>query len=70
MQPYMMSFFVLFYSINLIRVFISIMIWLIKKIILIKKFSKRNWKNISSFDIKYFDIHLSLDFLIFIFRYH
>jgi len=35
MQPYMMFFFFLFYSINLIYVFISIILWLNTKIILI-----------------------------------
>jgi hypothetical protein len=39
----------------------------IKKIILINKFSKHNQVNVPSFDIKYLDLHPSLDFSSFIF---
>jgi len=48
-------FFLFFYSINLICVFIFIIVWLDKKIILINKFSKHNRLNVTSFKIKYFD---------------
>ena len=63
-------FFLLFYSINLICVSISIIICLNKEIILINKFSKHNRVNVSSFEIKYLDLHPSLDFSSFIFRHH
>jgi hypothetical protein len=48
---------------------IFIIIWLNKKIILINKFSKHNWINISSWEIKYFNPNLSLDFFNFIFSF-
>jgi len=60
----------LFYSINLICVSISIIICLNKKIILINKFNKHNRINIPSFKIKYLDLYLSLDFSSSIFKYH
>jgi hypothetical protein len=62
MQPRVVFFSLLFYSINLICVSISIIICLNKKIILINKYSKHNQVNISSFKIKYYDLKLSLDF--------
>jgi len=60
----------LFCSINLICISISIIICLNKKNILIIKFSKHNQINVSSFEIEYLNLLLSLDFLSFIFRYH
>jgi hypothetical protein len=56
--------FILFYSINLMCVSIFIIIWLNKKI---NKFSKHNRVNITSCEIKYLDIYLSLDFFNFYF---
>ena len=50
-------FFLFFYSINLMC------------IILINKFSKHNRVNVSSYKIKYFNMHMSLDFSGFIFNY-
>jgi hypothetical protein len=59
----MMFFFsILFYLINLICVSISIIFCLNKKDILIKTFSKHYRVYVSSFEIKYFDVYLSLDF--------
>jgi len=59
----MMFFFsILFYLINLICVSISIIFCLNKKDILIKTFSKHYRVCVSSFEIKYFDVYLSLDF--------
>jgi hypothetical protein len=52
-----------------IRVFIFIIICLNKKIILINKFSKHNRMNVSSFNIKYFNLHLFFNSSSFIFRY-
>ena len=60
---------VLFYLINLICVSISIIFCLNKKDILIKTFSKHYRVYVSSFEIKYFDVYLSLDFSGFAFRY-
>jgi hypothetical protein len=60
----------LFCSINLICISISIIICLNKKNILIIEFSKHNQINVSSFEIEYLNLLLSLDFLSFIFRYH
>ena len=71
MQLCMKFFPLLFYSINLICVSISIIICLNKyKIILINKFNKYNWVNILSFEIKYFNLCLSHNFSSFIFKYH
>jgi hypothetical protein len=61
---------VLFYLINLICVSISIIFCLNKKDILIKTFSKHYRVYVSSFEIKYFDVYLSLNFSSFVFRYH
>jgi hypothetical protein len=61
-QPGIMFFFLLFYSINLICVSISIIIYLNKKTIITNKFSKYNWVNIMACKIKYFDLHLSFNF--------
>jgi hypothetical protein len=58
-----------FYLINLICVFIFIIVWLNKKIILINKFNKYNRINILSCVIKYLDLHLSFNFFNFIFCY-
>jgi hypothetical protein len=63
------SFSLLFYSINLICISIFIIICLNKKIILINKFSKHNRVNVPSSEIKYLDLHLSLNFSTFIFKY-
>jgi hypothetical protein len=60
---------ILFYLINLICVSISIIFCLNKKDILIKTFSKHYRVYVSSFEIKYFDVYLSLDFSGFAFRY-
>jgi len=62
------TYFFLFYSINLISVSIFIIIWLNEKNILINKFSKHNRVNISSCEIKYFNLHLSFNFSKFIFE--
>ena len=71
MQPCIILFLsCLFYSINLVRAFISIIIWLNKNIILINKFSKHNWINVLSYEIKYLDLYISLYFSCFIFNYH
>jgi len=58
------------YLINLICVSISIIVCLNKKVTLINKFSKHNRINIPSFNIKYLNLHLSLDFSSSIFRYY
>jgi hypothetical protein len=50
----------LFYSFNLIYVSIFIIICLNKNIILINKFMKHNWINVSSYKIKYLDLYLFL----------
>jgi hypothetical protein len=60
----------LFYLINLICIYISIIVCLNKKIILINIFRKYNQINILSFKIKYLDLYMSLDFISFIFTYH
>jgi hypothetical protein len=60
--------FFLFYSINLTSVSIFIIIWLNEKNILINKFSKHNRVNVSSCEIKYFNLHLSLNLSKFIFE--
>ena len=60
--------FFLFYSINLTSVSIFIIIWLNEKNILINKFSKHNRVNVSSCEMKYFNLHLSLNFFKFIFE--
>ena len=56
----------LFYSINLICIFIFIIIFFNKKIILINKFSKYNQINFLYFRIKYLHQHLTLNFQSFI----
>jgi hypothetical protein len=48
---------------------ISIIVWLNKTIILTKKFRKHNRIYVSSYKIKYFDLHLFLDFSSFVFSY-
>ena len=59
-----------FYSINLICVSIFIIVWLNKKIILIKKLNKYNRVNVKSYEIKYFNLHSSLlIFPVFIFSH-
>jgi hypothetical protein len=64
-------FFLLFYLINLICVSIFIIVWLNKKIILIKKFNKYNRVNVKSYEIKYFNLHSSLlIFPVFIFSHY
>jgi hypothetical protein len=65
----MVSFSLLFYSINLICISISIIICLNKKIILINKFSIHNQVNVLACKIKYLDLHSSFNFSIFIFSY-
>jgi len=50
-------------------VFIFIVVWMNKKIILINKFNKHNQVNFLSFKIKYINLYMSLDFFIFIFSY-
>lgn len=63
MQPCMIYFFsFLCYLINLIYASISIIVWLNKKIILINKFSKHNRIYVLSYEIKYPDLYLSIDF--------
>ena len=62
-------FFLFFYLTNLIYVSIFNIIWLNKKIILIKKFSKHNQINASSYKIKYLNLYLSFDIFNFIFSY-
>ena len=48
---------------------IFIIVWLNKKIILINKFSKHNRVNVTSYEIKYIDLYLSLNFLFWIIIY-
>jgi hypothetical protein len=67
MQPCMVIFLFLFYSINLICVSISIIVYLNDKIILINKFSKYNQINIMSFEIKCLDLHISFEIFKFYF---
>jgi hypothetical protein len=59
----MVFFSLLFYSINLISISISIIICLNKKIISINKFNKHNQINISYFKIKYLNLHSSFDII-------
>jgi hypothetical protein len=49
--------------------YIFIIIWLNKKIIFIKQFSKYNWENVLSCEIKNLNLNLSLDFFSFILTY-
>ena len=56
------DFFLLFYSINFIGKFISIIVSLNKKIILVNKFIKYNQVNVSCCPIKYLDLLQALDF--------
>ena len=63
----MVIFLFLFYSINLICVSISIIVYLNDKIILINKFSKYNQINILSFEIKCLDLHIFFEIFKFYF---
>ena len=45
--------------------FIFIIVWLNKKIILINKFSKYNQVNVTFYEIKYLDVYPFLDFFFF-----
>ena len=54
--------FFLFYSINFMGMFISIIVSLNKKIILVNKFIKYNQVNVSCCSIKYLDLLQALDF--------
>jgi hypothetical protein len=50
------------YLINLMYASISIIVWLNKKIILINKFSKHNRVYVLSYEIKYLNLYLSINF--------
>ena len=54
--------FFLFYSINFMGIFISIIVSLNKKIILVNKFIKHNQVNVPCYPIKYLDLLQALDF--------
>jgi hypothetical protein len=66
---YDIFFLIYFYSISFMCVYISIVVWLNKNLILINKFSKYNRVNILCCGIKYLDLLLSLDFFNFAFNY-
>jgi hypothetical protein len=59
--------FFLFYPINLMCVYIFIIVWLNNMIILINKISKHNCVDVTSCEIKYLNLYVSLDFLNFYF---
>ena len=54
---------------SILCVFISTIIWLNKKFILINKVNQHNWVNSPYYDIKYLDLHPTLDFSKYVFSY-